>query len=168
MEAAEHSVHGGFRGAMKVIVEHLTVWDDLKTAARVSEVDLQKDGSRMRWKECKGLSDTLGLNPKSFKFLAAGPWECNLTSLNLLFLFHKMAQTVPVAHEYLSSAQEPGSHWVILFLRRWVLALRKGGSEVLYLQQVKLNACPCTVSSFTSCVTLNKLLNLFLPQFPDL
>lgn len=131
----------------------------------------------MRWKECKGLSDTLGLNPKAFKFLAAGPWECNLTSLNLLFLFHKMAQTVPLDHEYLSSTQEPGSHWVTLFLRRWVLALRKGGSEVLYLQrgcalhcsqQVKLNAFPCTVSSFTSRVTLNKLLNLFLPQFPDL
>ena len=131
----------------------------------------------MRWKECKGLSDTLGLNSKSFKFLAAGPWECNLTSLNLLFLFHKMAKTVPRAHEYLSSTQEPGSQWVTLFLRRWVPAPRKGGSEVLYLQQgctlhcsqqVKLNACPCTVSSFTSCVTLNKLLNLFLPQFPDL
>lgn len=40
MEAAEHGVHGGFRGAIKVIVEHLTIWDDFKTADIISEMDL--------------------------------------------------------------------------------------------------------------------------------
>ena len=40
MGAVEHGVHGGFRGATKVIVEHLTIWDDFKTAARISEMDL--------------------------------------------------------------------------------------------------------------------------------
>ena len=58
MEAVEHSDHRGFRGAIKVIMEHLTIWESLKTSAGISETDLYKEGGRMYWKECKGLCQT--------------------------------------------------------------------------------------------------------------
>ena len=54
----EHSAHRGFRGAIKVIMEHLTIWESLKTSVGISEEDLYKEGSRMYWEECKGLCQT--------------------------------------------------------------------------------------------------------------
>lgn len=47
VEGVEHSTHRGFRGAIKVIMEHLTIWESLKTSAGISEADLYKEDSRM-------------------------------------------------------------------------------------------------------------------------
>lgn len=47
VEGVEHSAHRGFRRAIKVIMEHLTIWESLKTSAGISEADLYKEDNRM-------------------------------------------------------------------------------------------------------------------------
>ena len=68
-EGLEHSAHRGFRGAIKVIMEHLTIWESLKTSVGISEEDLYKEGSRMYWEECKASVRHPGLESQVFWLL---------------------------------------------------------------------------------------------------